>query len=393
MSIDSASLDSEISGENMIGAVGGVPLAPVAIDYSGVNDADSASLASIESGSDDADMTEDDDDSVDAVGGVPLDPDTTIEQDGAVGIVTGPITQEHINQARLCNVIVTVCADVLRDILLSQVQIPYSNIYSTLLGNRATIAAMRQIGQEQFMLIFPDPHFRYTGTVDQFDITLLYALIRNISSCPAPVTSWGRPPTDHPRDTSLSANVERVRFIRNNVSGHSVDGKLDDQACEDYFGEIGEILDDVEAVLGDKGYKDALEERRKQIITPQEAKALRGQFESYQQQLKGTCTLFSEHRREKPGFTTRSDTNRAVQPLKMDRGLKFWIHEEEGLNYQCSDNKGADQLRGYHKADLRLCFRICKKLVFSCRGSNFEPCHEKTCFLYMQKMRHRSAVR
>ena len=36
----------------------------------------------------------------------------------------------------------------------------------------------------------------------------------------------------------------------------------------------------------------------------------------------------------------------------------------------CSEKKGADQLRGYHKADLRLCFRICKLLVFSCRSSN-----------------------
>ena len=37
--------------------------------------------------------------------------------------------------------------------------------------------------------------------------------------------------------------------------------------------------------------------------------------------------------------------------------------------YLCSENKGADQLRGYREADLRLCFRICKKPVFSKRGS------------------------
>ena len=35
----------------------------------------------------------------------------------------------------------------------------------------------------------------------------------------------------------------------------------------------------------------------------------------------------------------------------------------------CRENKGADQLRGYREADLRLCFRICKKPVFSRRGS------------------------
>ena len=62
-------------------------------------------------------------------------------------------------------------------------------------------------------------------------------------------------------------------------------------------------------------------------------------------------------------FPTRSDTNRAVHRKKMDRALKFRIKKIEG--FYCSENKGADQLRGYCEADLRLCFRICKMLVFS----------------------------
>ena len=53
-------------------------------------------------------------------------------------------------------------------------------------------------------------------------------------------------------------------------------------------------------------------------------------------------------------FPTWSDTNQAVQLQKMARGLKFWIWKEEGLSYQCSENKGADQLRSYREADLRL---------------------------------------
>ena len=69
------------------------------------------------------------------------------------------------------------------------------------------------------------------------------------------------------------------------------------------------------------------------------------------------------------GFSTRSDKNQAVQLQKMARGLKFPIQEVEGLYYPCSENKSADQLRGYREADLRLCFRICKKPVFSRRGS------------------------
>ena len=39
------------------------------------------------------------------------------------------------------------------------------------------------------------------------------------------------------------------------------------------------------------------------------------------------------------------------------------------MYFLCIENKAADQLRGYCEADLRLCFHICKKLVFSRRGS------------------------
>ena len=34
------------------------------------------------------------------------------------------------------------------------------------------------------------------------------------------------------------------------------------------------------------------------------------------------------------------------------------------MYYPSSENKGADQLRGYREADLRLCFRPCRLLVF-----------------------------
>ena len=61
---------------------------------------------------------------------------------------------------------------------------------------------------------------------------------------------------------------------------------------------------------------------------------------------------------------TRFDTNQAVQPQEIARGLKFCIYEEEELYYPCSENKGADQLRGYGEADLRLCFRIRQNVGF-----------------------------
>ena len=64
-------------------------------------------------------------------------------------------------------------------------------------------------------------------------------------------------------------------------------------------------------------------------------------------------------------FPNSSDTNQAVQSQKQARSLKFRTYEEEEVYYPYSENKGADQLRSYLEADLRLCFHLCKSLVFS----------------------------
>ena len=53
------------------------------------------------------------------------------------------------------------------------------------------------------------------------------------------------------------------------------------------------------------------------------------------------------------------------------------------MYYPCSENKDADQLRGYREADQRLCFRPCKLLVFSRTGSYLKAISEFK-FSYLQ---------
>ena len=65
------------------------------------------------------------------------------------------------------------------------------------------------------------------------------------------------------------------------------------------------------------------------------------------------------------GFPTKSNTNLAVRKHKMAKGLNLPIKTEDGLYYMCSENKGADQLRGCHTADLPLCFRKYIEEVYS----------------------------
>ena len=52
------------------------------------------------------------------------------------------------------------------------------------------------------------------------------------------------------------------------------------------------------------------------------------------------------------------------------------MKEEEGMYYPCSENKDADELRGYPEAGLHLCFRICRVLV-SYAAAHFCICAEK----------------
>ena len=56
------------------------------------------------------------------------------------------------------------------------------------------------------------------------------------------------------------------------------------------------------------------------------------------------------------------------------------------MNYPSSENKGADQLRGYREADLRLCFRLCRLLVFPWGGSFRKKAHSKIIFWHKNFM-------
>ena len=65
-----------------------------------------------------------------------------------------------------------------------------------------------------------------------------------------------------------------------------------------------------------------------------------------------------------------SDIDWPVQSQKQARRLKIRIQEEVGLYYLCcNENKGADQLRSYCAAGLRLWVRLCILLIFLCSGS------------------------
>ena len=72
-----------------------------------------------------------------------------------------------------------------------------------------------------------------------FDISLLYNLLRNVCGLPPPATGWGTNPA--PTDHTVQGAVEMIHWYRNNYSHHSVI-EVDKTSFEDSWKEISEAM-------------------------------------------------------------------------------------------------------------------------------------------------------
>ena len=94
------------------------------------------------------------------------------------------------------------------------------------------------INQQEWNLLYPSPGVY--GKSTEFDITLLFKLFRNICSLTPPGTGWDNFPNG--TDTSLQADLVRIKFYRNAVYGHSNNMEISDAEFVDLWREIREAL-------------------------------------------------------------------------------------------------------------------------------------------------------
>jgi hypothetical protein len=95
-------------------------------------------------------------------------------------------------------------------------------------------------------LLFPP-----SGNPDskKFDITLLTILLRNICGLPSPAAGWNvMPPAG---DSSISANILRIKMYRNEVYGHIPSAQYDDATFERLWQEISKPLVKLLVIRGD----------------------------------------------------------------------------------------------------------------------------------------------
>ena len=137
------------------------------------------------------------------------------------------------NYSRVCQLLINKGGIALRD-SLHKLLAP-SALAAALNANKATLQKMRKrvIKDPQWDLLFPA-----SGSPDSnnFDITLLTILLRNISGLPSPTTGWDvMPPLS---DTSISADIVRIKMLRNEIYGHTAKPEYDDTTFEKYWQDI-----------------------------------------------------------------------------------------------------------------------------------------------------------
>lgn len=158
------------------------------------------------------------------------------------------------NYFRLCGLITTLCSEIFR-ITLSSCIAP-DKLRSELDSNRTKLEKLMNVSQRE--QIYNNPG-NALSTKD-FDISLLYILLRNIcrSRIHKHKNGWGNPPEKG--DNSLAACIERIRIQRNSISAHSPNGKIENVEFQIKWDELKNDITQIERlVTGGEGFKESVD--------------------------------------------------------------------------------------------------------------------------------------
>ncbi|XP_062578832.1 uncharacterized protein LOC134240765 [Saccostrea cucullata] len=180
-------------------------------------------------------------------------------------------TPETTNTARLARLILGPCTDVLRDILKTEVKPSDLSRKVKEFTDKLLHGQRNPLNKTQSEIIFPKPTNQYSGDYSDLDISLLYLLLRNISKISQHSKGWGEIP--NPGDRSVSANIERIRLLRNQYYGHSADLSLSDSEFRQEWRNIRDIVVELERHLGTNTvYQDAVNAIKTCFMDPEQEK-------------------------------------------------------------------------------------------------------------------------
>ena len=146
---------------------------------------------------------------------------------------------EKTNGAKLSRLLIDGGTTVLRTVF--DRYHPPANLLADLHRNFVTLNNLlkkRVLHRPQWDLLFPPSGA--TPDSNTFDITLLFLLLTNICGLSRPLSFWHSNPP--PGDTSLEANLARIKFFRNELYGHISTTGVDTPTFSALWVEISAVL-------------------------------------------------------------------------------------------------------------------------------------------------------
>ncbi|XP_046858506.1 uncharacterized protein LOC124451950 [Xenia sp. Carnegie-2017] len=180
-----------------------------------------------------------------------------------------------------------------------------------------TSLKFKVIKNEQWDLLYPsigDPD------IENFDITLLTVLLRNICNLKSPTGGWNKLPSSS--DTSISANIARIKFYRNKVYSHITTTSVDDSEFEYLWNEISKAL------VGLGIHQTEIDVLKEDPLSPNEANYIEMLKEWYEEDrqlikvvektIKDVKVIKSEVEEIKESMSTKND----VEEIKQEMATK-----------------------------------------------------------------------
>lgn len=200
-------------------------------------------------------------------------------------------TRETTNIARIARIILGPCTNLLRDVLAKEIP-------PSALSQRVKTFLVNPSRKRKPPFIKAQECLVYRGDYSDFDISLLYFLLRNVCSIPPHTNRWGNVPNQE--DRSPSANIERIRIMRNEYYVNISNFSFSNSEFERKWTNILQIVQDLELYLGTSNvYQEALVEIKLCCMDPYTEECLISKLQdlpkqNYLFEFKGRKLLFSK---------------------------------------------------------------------------------------------------
>ena len=273
--------------------------------------------------------------------------------------------QARANFFRMCRLLVDKGGEALRVALrvtLHALHPPPPNLATVLNANKHVLQKIKVINSSQWNLLFPTSGAAPDS--NNFDVSLLTILLRNICRLSPPATGWDvMPPAE---DVSTSADIARIKIFRNQIYGHVASAQLDDATFNTSWQEISDPLirlgvpqkdiDEIKAAPlspEEESYIQQLKEwkeRDEDILSElkdmkKEISELRGKFETTPPQLTTGCLPD-----KLPLFTGREDEiQEVITFLKDEEKAVVALHGGPGFGKTAIAIQISDKLSKEHK--------------------------------------------